>query len=280
LTLVLLYVYKKQGKQKASSGKLHSVQGTATRLPVKNRRRGTPRRTVPMRPPTKPLRGICHLTRGGRLQAPEGARPSHVVAAGPHQRAVGVHRRPPPHRRRRPAACLTRKPCSNCFSRPWLKCGSQRSTGKAASVHRRTRMAVLRRLRTLPNSCFCTQRRQRRINPFMAVSSSHRPLQTKQKWRNCRGFVRGKRKPTAAGKPLPPLMRTSTLDGVSGQSRCCGCNGVHRKAGSGREDHLLGDLNVCVVCVSLFCPVSIFCERWSSTSRARIVPLLPSPSSL
>jgi len=186
-SFVLLYVYKKQSKQKASSGKLYNVQGTAPRLPVKKRRRGTPRRTVPMRPPTKPLRGICHLTLGGRLQAPEGARPSHLVAAVPHQRAVGVHRRPPPHRRRRPAACSTRKPCSNCCSRPWLKCGSQRSTGKAAIVHRRTRMAVLRRLRTFPNSCFCAQRTQRRTKPFTAVSSSHRPLQTEPKWRNCTG---------------------------------------------------------------------------------------------
>ena len=163
------------------------MQGTAPRLPVKKRCRGTPRRKVHTRLPTTPLRGICHLTLGGRLQAPEGAQPSRLVAAGPHQRAVGVHRRPPPHRRRRPAACLTREPCSNSFCWPWLKCGSQRSTGKAATVHRRTRRAVLRRLRTFPNSCFCAQRTQRRTKPFTAVSSSHRPLQTEPKWRNCTG---------------------------------------------------------------------------------------------
>ena len=158
-----------------------------------------------------------YLTLGGRLQAPEGARPSHLVAAVPHQRAVVAHRRPPPHRRRHPAACLTRKPCSTCCSRPWLKCGSQRSTGKAATVHRRTRRAMLRRLRTFPNSCFCAQRTQRRTKPFTAVSSSHRPLQTEPKWRNWTGScvdgqvwlsrffeLRGQNRP----QPRDPFLRT------------------------------------------------------------------------
>ena len=111
LTLILdtLLTYKKQSIQKASSGKLYSVQGTAPRLPVKNRRRETPRRMATACPPTKPLSGNCHLLLEGRLQAPGAAWPSHLLPVCPPQRAVVGYRRPPPHRRRRPAACLTRK---------------------------------------------------------------------------------------------------------------------------------------------------------------------------
>ena len=157
-SLVVFYVYKKQRKQSARSGKLYNVQGTAPRLPTKNRPHQMPRRTATACPPTKPLRGICHLTLEGRLQVPNGAPLTLVLAVGPRQTAAPICRRPATHRRLRPAASLTGRYVANCFNRPWFECGSQRSTGWASTVARRGRLSLLRRLRPFFDCSFCNNR--------------------------------------------------------------------------------------------------------------------------
>ena len=155
-SLVVVYVYKKQRKQTARSGKLYNMQGTAPRLPPKNRPHQTPRSTAITCPPTKPLRGIGHLTLGGRLQVPAGAPLALLITGGPRQTAAPGCRRPRPHRHLRPAASLKGKPVANSFNRPWFEFGSQRSTGWASTAARRRRLSPLRRLRSFSKGCFCS----------------------------------------------------------------------------------------------------------------------------
>ena len=157
-SLVVVYVYKKQRKQTARSGKLNNMQGTAPRLPPKNRPHQTPCRTATACPPTKRLRGICHLTLEGRLQAPNDAPLTLVLAVGPRQTAAPICRRPPPHRRLRPAASLTGRYVANCFNQPWFECGSLRSTGWASTAARRGCLSLLRRLRPFSSCSFCNNR--------------------------------------------------------------------------------------------------------------------------
>ena len=121
-------------KQTARSGKLNNMQGTAPRLSTKNRPHQTPCRTATACPPTKPLRGICCLTLEGRFQVPNGAPLTLLLAVGPRQTAGPICRRPPPHRRLRPAASSTGRYVANCFNQPWFECGSLRSTGWASAV--------------------------------------------------------------------------------------------------------------------------------------------------
>jgi len=90
---VVVYVYRKQSKQKASSSKLHNVQGTARRIPNKTQPHQTPRRTSTACLPTELLRGICQPTLGDPLQALNGAPPSLLLVAGPQLK--GRRRTPP-----------------------------------------------------------------------------------------------------------------------------------------------------------------------------------------
>ena len=175
---IVLYAYKKQSKQKASLGKLHNAQGTARRLPTKTQPHQTPRRTATACPPTKPPRGICQPTLGGRLQAPGGARTPLLLATGPRQRASSGCRSPQRHRRRRPAAKLTTKSVLSCNSWPWSECGSRRSAGKVSTVAHCQHLVALRRLFTFSSGCFCNNQQQRCIKHFTAVRSSHQPLQS------------------------------------------------------------------------------------------------------